>query len=60
MDGGLLDVSGDAGDECISVLKVGVEVGLWEDEIFTISYKCVHNVYGYTACLCTCVRMVCP
>lgn len=28
---GLLDVSGDAGDESISVLKVSVEVGLWED-----------------------------
>lgn len=32
VDGGLLDVSGDAGDERISVLKVGVEVGLWEDK----------------------------
>ncbi len=31
VDGGLLDVSGDAGDKCISVLKVGVEVGLLED-----------------------------
>lgn len=31
VNGGLLNVSGDAGDECISVLKVGVEVGLWED-----------------------------
>lgn len=31
VDGGLLDVSGDASDECISVLKVGVEVWLWED-----------------------------
>lgn len=32
VDGGLLDVSGDAGDEGISVLKVGVEVRLREDE----------------------------
>lgn len=31
VDGGLLDVSGDAGDKCISVLKVSVEVGLWKD-----------------------------
>lgn len=31
VNGGLLDVSGDAGDEGIPVLKVGVEVGLWED-----------------------------
>lgn len=32
VDGGLLDVRGDPGDECVSVLKVGVEVGLrWKD-----------------------------
>lgn len=31
VDCGLLNVSGDAGDKCIAVLKVGVEVGLWED-----------------------------
>lgn len=31
VNGGLLDVSGDAGDERISILKVGVEVRLWED-----------------------------
>lgn len=31
MDSGLLNVSGDAGHKGISVLKVGVEVGLWED-----------------------------
>lgn len=28
MDSGLLDVPGDAGDKSVSVLKVGVEVGL--------------------------------
>lgn len=28
VDGGLLDVSGDAGDKSVSVLEVGVEVGL--------------------------------
>lgn len=28
VNGGLLDVSGDAGDEGVTVLKVGVEVGL--------------------------------
>lgn len=28
VDGGLLDVSGDAGDKSIPVLKVGVEIGL--------------------------------
>lgn len=37
VDGGLLDVSGDAGDEGISVLKVGVEVRLWEDEKIMIT-----------------------
>lgn len=31
MNGGLLNVSGDAGNEGVTVLKVGVEVGLWED-----------------------------
>lgn len=31
VNGGLLDVSGDAGDEGIPVLKIGVKVGLWED-----------------------------
>ena len=31
VDGGLLDVSGDAGDEGVSILKVGVEVWLWGD-----------------------------
>lgn len=28
VDGGLLDVGGDPGDERVPVLKVGVEVGL--------------------------------
>ena len=37
VDGGLLDVSGDAGDEGISVLKVGVEVRLREDEKIMIT-----------------------
>lgn len=31
VNGGLLDVSGNAGDEGVTVLKVGVEVGLWKD-----------------------------
>lgn len=31
VNGGLLDVPGDARDKRIPVLKVGVEVGLWED-----------------------------
>lgn len=31
MNRGLLNVSGDAGDEGVTVLKVGVKVGLWED-----------------------------
>lgn len=39
VDGGLLDVSGDAGDEGISVLKVGVEVRLWEDENIMITTR---------------------
>lgn len=33
VDGGLLDVSGDACDESISVLEVGVEVGLWKEKL---------------------------
>lgn len=39
VDGGLLDVSGDAGDEGISVLEVGVEVRLWEDENIMITTR---------------------
>lgn len=39
VDGGLLDVSGDAGDEGISVLKVGVEVRLREDENIMITTR---------------------
>lgn len=39
VDGGLLDVSGDAGDEGISVLKVGVEVRLWEDESIMVTTR---------------------
>lgn len=31
MNGGLLNVAGNASDESISVLEVGIEVGLWED-----------------------------
>lgn len=39
VDGGLLDVSGDAGDEGISVLKVGVEVRLREDENIMVTTR---------------------
>lgn len=39
--GGLLYVSGDPGDKRISVLKVGVEVGLLEDKTIIINYECV-------------------
>lgn len=39
VDGGLLDVSGDAGDKGISVLKVGVEVRLREDENIMVTTR---------------------
>lgn len=47
VDGGLLDVSGDAGDKGISVLKVGVEVRLREDEnIMIITWMTLVQVSG--------------